>query len=268
MNTAGDKRPSRLIADAVARILHNSSLAVLATLVAAPENVGAKILIEESGMRVGSLSDVELDEAVAQHAAAFLDSRVEAATFAAKDFARELDTWTEARVLFERIEPEPRVVVCGAGHVGASLARLARLVNYRVTLVDDRAEFVARKLFPDQGVELVAATDWREATRRAVGKGRGVYVAVVTRGHSEDEECLRSIIEAAPEYVGLIGSKRRTNIVLERLRAEGFDAERLKEVRAPIGLDIGAVSPEEVALAILAEMIAVRRGGSGAPLSA
>jgi xanthine dehydrogenase accessory factor len=103
--------------------------------------------------------------------------------------------------------------------------------------------------------------------RDAVGNGRGVAVAIVTRGHKQDEECLRATLSAKPDYIGMIGSKRRTNIVLEKLREEGADETELKKVRAPIGLDIGAVSPEEVALAILAEIVAERRGGTGAPLS-
>lgn len=271
MNKAGTHiSPSRSITEAVAHTLRDSSIAVLATLVSAPERVGAKTLIEESGARTGSLGDNELNEIVAQHAPVFLASRASAAIFDAKDldFARVSEKWANARVLFERIEPEPRVVVCGAGHVGAQLARLARLINYRATLIDDRADFVRRERFPDENIELVVAENWRAATRRVIGTGRGVYVAVVTRGHNEDEECLRAVVEAQPDYVGLIGSKRRTNIVLQRLRAEGVDENRLKEIRAPIGLDIAAVSPEEVALAILAEMIAVRRGGKGLPLSA
>jgi xanthine dehydrogenase accessory factor len=176
--------------------------------------------------------------------------------------------WHGARVLFERVEREPRVVVCGAGHVGASLARLAEAVGYRVTLIDDRADFVTRARFPETEIELVAASDgWRRAVQTSVGKGRGVYVAVVTRGHNEDEECMRAVVAARPDYVGMIGSRRRTNIVLERLRESGVADEILREVRAPIGLDIGAVSPEEVALAVLAEIVATRRGGSGKPLS-
>ena len=103
--------------------------------------------------------------------------------------------------------------------------------------------------------------------RDAIGNGRGVSVAIVTRGHKQDEECLRAAIESKPDYVGMIGSKRRTNIVLDKLREEGADENELKKVRAPIGLDIGAVSPEEVALSILAEIVAARRGGKGAPLS-
>jgi xanthine dehydrogenase accessory factor len=172
-------------------------------------------------------------------------------------------------VLFERVEPEPHVVVCGAGHVGASLARLARALSYRVTVIDDRADFATRERFPDEAITLVAATEgWASAVRAAVGTGRGVAVAVVTRGHNEDEECLRAVIAARPDYVGMIGSKRRTNIVLERLRESGVSDNDLREVRAPIGLDIGAVSPEEVALSVLAEIVAERRGGTCAPLSA
>jgi len=116
-------------------------------------------------------------------------------------------------------------------------------------------------------IELVAASDWQQSVREAIGNGHGVSVAIVTRGHKQDEECLRAAIEAKPAYVGMIGSKRRTNIVLAKLREEGADENELKKVRAPIGLDIGAVSPEEVALSILAEIVAERRGGAGAPLS-
>lgn len=261
---------SKTLTEAIRRVLHGSSLAALATLVEAqqPEGVGAKMLVHEQGIRVGSLGDAALDEAVARHAAVFLSSRAEAATHAVREFAAEAQEWQAARVMFERIEPEPRLIVCGAGHVGASLSRLARLLGYRTTLIDDRADFVTRERFPDEGIELVTAKSWTDAVRDAIGAGRNVSVAVVTRGHNEDEECLRAVVSARPDYVGLIGSKRRTNIVLERLRAEGASEDLLREVRAPIGLDIGAVSPEEVALAILAEIIAERRGGMCAPLSA
>ncbi|HEX8708860.1 MAG TPA: XdhC/CoxI family protein [Pyrinomonadaceae bacterium] len=259
---------SALIAAAVARVLQENSIAVLATLVEAESRVGAKLLVEESGAATGGLGDPALDEAVALYAAAFLRSRAEASTLRADEFARGAQHTRDARVLFERIEPEPHLVICGAGHVGAALAHLARLVGYRTTLVDDRADFVTRERFPDEGIELIVAGNWTDAVREAVGGGRGVAVAVVTRGHNEDEECLRAVVAARPDYAGLIGSKRRTNIVLERLREAGADAAYLSEVRAPIGLNIGAVSPQEVALAIIAEIIAERRGGTGAPLSA
>jgi xanthine dehydrogenase accessory factor len=268
MNDAGKQPSPRLIASAVARVLERNALAALTTLIEAPSNVGAKLLVEESGARTGSLGDPALDEAVSQHVKNFLDSRSEARTFTLKEISNEPQTLVDARILFERIEPEPRLIVCGAGHVGASLARLARFIGYRTTLIDDRADFVTRERFPDEGIELIAAGNWADALREVIGAGRGVAVAVVTRGHNEDEECMRAVMAARPDYVGLIGSKRRTNIVLERLRESGIDEKRLREVRAPIGLDIGAVSPEEVALSILAEVVAERRKGTGAPLSA
>jgi xanthine dehydrogenase accessory factor len=259
------------LADAIARVLEDGAVATLATLVevAPPRRAGAKLLIDSSGAAAsGGMDDAALAGAIARRAAAFINSRAEAQTFKVEEFAPELSKWHGARVLFERVEGEPRVVVCGAGHVGASLARLAAAVGYRVTLIDDRADFVTRARFPETGIELVAAMEgWEHAVQTSVGKGRGVYVAVLTRGHNEDEECMRAVVAARPDYVGMIGSRRRTNIVLARLREAGIVEEILREVRAPIGLDIGAVSPEEVALAVLAEIVAARRGGSGNPLS-
>jgi xanthine dehydrogenase accessory factor len=258
-----------LIPQAITRVLQESSIAALATLVEAPRGLGLKLLIEETGARAGSLGDSEIDVAVAKHAQQFLASRAEAKTFRLEEFAEVSAEWRAARVLFERIEPEPHLVICGAGHVGAALARLASAVGYRATLIDDRADFLTRQRFPDEEIKLVhASAGWAEAVCECVGRGRGVSIAVVTRGHNEDEECMRAAISARPDYLGLIGSKRRTGIVLERLRETGAEESLLAKVRAPIGLDIGAVSPQEVALAIMAEIVAERRGGTGAPLSA
>ena len=263
-----NKEPSSgAIAVALARVLDSNAIAALATLIESPAHVGAKLLIEESGARTGTLGDPALDHAVAGHATAFLESRKEARTFGIEELAGGPQAAVEGRILFERIEQEPRLVICGAGHVGASLARLASFLGYRTVLIDDRSDFVKRERFPEQGIDLVAASSWTEALRANIGGGRGVYVAVVTRGHNEDEECMRAAISSQAEYVGLIGSKRRTNIVLDRLRKAGVDESRLREIRAPIGLDIGAVSPQEVALAILGEIVAKRRGGTGEPLS-
>lgn len=266
MSEASEQKPDALT-EAIRRVLKENLLATLITLIDTSKGIGAKLLVEENGARVGTLGDAALDESVSRVAHAFLTSRAEAGTYAVREFAPDMADWIDARILCERIEPEPRLIVCGAGHVGASLARIARLIGYNVTLIDDRADFVTRERFPDEGIELVVTQSWIDALVRAIGAGRNVSVAVVTRGHNEDEECMRAVVEARPDYMGLIGSRRRTNIVLDRLRANGADEDVLKEVRAPIGLDIGAVSPEEVAVAILAEIVAQRHGAKGAPLS-
>lgn len=269
MRERSEEQALSSIPQAITRVLQEGSLAVLVTLIEAERGVGAKLLVEETGALTGGLGDASLDDAAAVQARLFLASRAEAKSFRVEEFARDLWEWRTSRLLFERIEPEPRLVICGAGHVGAALARLAQSIGYRTTLIDDRAEFLSRERFPEKEIELVFASDgWEAAVREHVGRGRGVSVAIVTRGHNEDEECMRAAVLAHPDYLGLIGSKRRTGIVLERLRETGSDEAVLREVRAPIGLDIGAVTPAEVALAILAEIVAERRGGTGAPLSA
>jgi len=267
---------ARLISKAIDGVLDQGVAAVLITVINLTEGesrglrVGSKLLTPESGEKVGTLGAAEFDEAVSRQAHTFLSSRDEARVFTVEEFAAGLTEFQGVQLLFERIEAEPRLVIAGAGHVGASLARLASLVGYRVTLVDDRAEFIGRDLFAspsEQSIDLVVAEDWADSICTAIAGGRRVSVAIVTRGHKQDEDCLRAAVASNPSYIGMIGSKRRTNIVLDKLREEGTNEEQLKRVRAPIGLDIGAVSPEEVALAILAEIVAERRGGSGAQLS-
>jgi xanthine dehydrogenase accessory factor len=243
----------------IEQVLERGEIAVLVTRVTGPQNVGSKLLVQENGETSGSLGDAELDSLALAQAASFLDSREETRLFSFSSF--------ETSLLFERLQPAPRLVICGAGHVGASLAKLAAFAGYETTLLDDRAEFLKRDRFPEKQIELLVADDWSSAVRDAVGNGRGVSVAVVTRGHNEDEQCMQAVVRANPDYAGLIGSKRRTSIVIERLREAGVPEEQLKKIHAPIGLDIGAVTPEEVALAILAEIVASRRGAPGGSLS-
>lgn len=251
-------------------MIEEGSTGALATLVAGASGVGAKLLVSASGdaAGAGSLGDKALDQCVVEQALKFIESNETTRVFQVKEFSASPAEWGDAQILFERLQPPARLVICGAGHVGAALARLAGVAGYQATLIDDRAEFVKRDDFPDDKIELVAAQNWFAAVQAAAGKGHGVSVAVVTRGHSEDEQCLRAVVETEADYIGLIGSKRRTNIVLQRLREYGADERKLAQVRAPVGLDIGAVTPEEVALAILAEIVAVRRGGEGGSLSA
>jgi xanthine dehydrogenase accessory factor len=242
--------------------------AVLVTIIDGADDVGRKLLVDDSGAVTGSFSNGDLASATERFASKFLNSRDETKSFHVAEFAPELSEFAETRMLFERIRVDPRIVICGAGHVGAALARLAALMKYQVTLIDDRAEFLKGDSFPEEEIQVVVAESWAEAVINAVGDGAGVSIAIVTRGHNEDEECLRAVMSCRPDYVGLIGSKRRTNIVLQRLRDSGVDAGKMERVRAPIGLDIGAVTPEEVALSIMAEIIAERRGGKGGSMSA
>ena len=262
--TEADQRTSSIL-KMIEDLLERGEVALVVTKVSGPDNIGAKLLLH-TGDASGTLGDDELDALVTQQASNFLAGREETRMFRVAEFQPDFPAAQETLLLFERLQPAPRLVICGAGHVGASLAHLGAFAGYHTTLIDDRTDFLGRERFPEKEIELMVAREWDSAVSAAIGNGRGVAVAVVTRGHNEDEECMRAVVQAHPDYVGLIGSKRRTSIVIDRLRESGVSDELLQDIHAPIGLDIGAVSPEEVALAIMAEIVAHRRGGSGVPL--
>ena len=268
MAVAESEQPSSVtVTKKIAELLDRGDVGVVITVARGPD-AGAKLLVDEVGQTAGTLGDAELDSLVRTQALTFLQARDDTRLLSLKDFATDFPSAGEIFLLFERLASAPRLVVCGAGHVGASLAKLGAFLGYETTLIDDRAEFLQRERFAGEPIELFVAADWASAVRDVIGSGRGVSVAVVTRGHSEDEQCMRAVVQTKPDYVGLIGSKRRTSIVIERLREAGVAEEELRKIRAPIGLDIGAVSPEEVALAIIAEIVAERRGAAGGSLSA
>jgi len=249
----------------IEQLLERGESAVVVTKVSGQGSIGAKLLVREGGHAFGTLGDPELDLLVTNHGSSFLASRDETRMISASEF--DPNFARETNLLFERLQPAPRLVICGAGHVGASLARLAAFTGYHTTLLDDRADFLKRERFPEPEIDLRLANDWSATLLEVIGNGHGVSVAVVTRGHNEDEQCMQVVVRANPDYVGLIGSKRRTSIVIDRLRESGIPEEQLKNIHAPIGLDIGAVTPEEVALAVMSEIVAARRGGTGIPLS-
>lgn len=168
-------------------------------------------------------------------------------------------------VLLELIHGGPDLIICGAGHIGQALAPLALFLDMRVTVVDDREDYVDRRLFADPGVRLIV--DPFEAGLQKVPIRPSSSIVIVTRAHKNDERCLRVVLDSPARFIGMIGSRRRVLLVLRNLEEDGYSPDRLARVRAPVGLDIGAQSPAEVALSILAEMISVKHGGTGAPKS-
>ncbi len=156
---------------------------------------------------------------------------------------------------FDPLLPHPRAYLFGAGHIALPVAHLADLVGFRVVVIDDRAEFANRERFP-RAAEVVVATV-EEAFR--LGIGEDGYIVTITRGHALDEEVVAHALRTPARYLGMIGSKRKVAAVLERLRKRGFSESDLARIHAPIGLDIEAETVEEIAVSIVAEMIAVRR---------
>jgi len=153
----------------------------------------------------------------------------------------------------EIIKPKLELLIFGAGHVGQAVALIGALIGYNVTVVDDREEFASRKRLPDSRIRLLVSDYASAAGKLTISSG--TVVVIVTRGHQYDELCLKSVVRSSAAYIGMIGSGRRVLSVFKKLAAEGFSERDLQRVHAPIGLRIGARSPQEIAVSILAEVI-------------
>lgn len=161
------------------------------------------------------------------------------------------------RVFAERFGAAPQIVVCGGGHVGAAVARLAAVIGLPVCGLEDRPEFAAE--LRQAGAGTVICAPFEEGLRRIPG-GQETYFVVVTRAHSWDVVCLQAILRKPAAYVGMMGSRGRSALVREQLAEMGLPQERVDAIRAPIGLAIGAKTSEEIALSILAEIVSVKSG--------
>lgn len=159
-------------------------------------------------------------------------------------------------ILYQLVEPRERLLILGGGHVGLALAREAERLSFGVSVADPRPEFSDASRFP-AGVEC-RTQDFVEAIA-SFPFGSSAYVVIVSPGHLGDLECARAVLAREYRYAGFIGSRRKTRMLIEELVAEGFERAKVEALRAPIGLDIGAETPEEIAVAIAAELIAVRR---------
>ncbi len=167
------------------------------------------------------------------------------------------------QVMLEVHERPARLLVIGGGHIGKALAVIGSLCGFSVEVVDDRREYANEERFPE--ADRVTQGRFGEVLQ-GYPIDMNTYIVCVTRGHRHDETSLRLVVDSPAAYVGMIGSKRRVGAVLKHLEEDGADPEHVSRVRTPIGLDIGAETPEEIAVAIMAEVIQARRGGSGRPM--
>lgn len=173
--------------------------------------------------------------------------------------ARELPrgaSAAEGRVIRELIEPDPTVIVFGGGHLGKAVSQCAAIAGFRVTVIDDRKAYANKQRFPE--ASRVLCESFEESFKR-ITISRGAYVVIVTRGHRSDELVLENVLRSAPAYIGMIGSKRKVRFTYDRLEQKGISRELLGRVHAPIGLPIGAKTPGEIAVSIVAELVAKRR---------
>jgi len=233
-----------------------------------PQRAGAKMLVFPDGRTIGTIGGgcYENDafwkarEALATGKPALLHYELN------DDFAQEngLVCGGQMDVHIDPLEPTPRLFIVGAGHVGWHLGRLAADAGFRVHVVDDREKFANAERFP--GAEEVVAEpipDWLHRSELPAS----AFVVVVTRGHTHDLDAMRALAARDLRYLGLIGSRAKVSKIFARLLEEGMPPECLARIHAPIGLDIGAVTPAEIAISIMAELVAIRRGVDTAALA-
>jgi len=226
------------------------SLATVVNVREGEDNLGAKLLLRLDGSITGSLGSPELDR-----------QAVEVAQRVAEIGNTEsFSTGTGFEVFVEGFTTPPTLVMVGGGHVGKATADLAHSMGYRVYVVDDRPEFANEERFPD--IEQTVVTPY-ETWANQLEINVNSFVVVATRGHRFDDMALESALTSKARYIGLLGSRRKNMMIYRRLLAEGTPVDRLRQVHAPIGLDIGALTPEELAVSIMSEIIMVRRGGKG-----
>jgi len=249
------------VADALERGEPAALVTIVSTTGSTPQRVGAKMLVFGDGRMVGTIGGgCYENDAFGKAREAILSRRPQLVHYELDDdFAQEtgLICGGQMSVYIEPIEPSPELYVIGAGHVGFHLANLAHEVGFRVHVVDDREKFANRERFPNATEVLTEnIPEWLDRTRLAPH----AYVVVVTRGHTNDLDAMRALAPRELRYLGLIGSRAKVARIYEQLQTEAMPASLLEQVHAPIGLDIGAVTPQEIAVSILAELIAVKHG--------
>ena len=229
----------------------------LATLIkpanGASASTGAKLFIREYGDTEGTLGSPEVDQDAAKKARELM-------VHGKNDYAVSGDG---AEFFIEAYTTPPQIVLCGGGHVSKSIAPLAKKLDFRVFVTDDREEFSNKDRFPEADI-LVAKKP--EDALPELPINPNTFIIIATRGHRYDNVALESAVKTSARYVGLLGSRRKTILIYEDLIHSGVPMERISEIRSPVGLDIHARTPDEIAVSIMAEILMFRLGGTGLPM--
>ena len=239
---------------------------ILETEGSTPQKAGAKMVVGRDGRLRGTVGGGCVESEILGRARSVLERRqceIGIYDFNADEEENGLICGGSMKVFIEPILPLPRVYVVGAGHVAQPVSQVAKIAGFEVVVMDDRVKYANTERFPE--ADIVRAGPIPELAEE-FQYGDSAFVVIVTRGHTEDEEALRTFIEKDTAYLGLIGSVTKIDKIFKRLEKDGIDRKRLDRVHSPIGLDLGGSSPGEIALSIVSELVAVRYKRTGKPM--
>ena len=225
-----------------------------------PRKVGAKMVVLKDGKAVGTLGGGDLEKRVIEEAInAIKQGQPRVASFTLDIEKGKLDMMCGGKldIYIEPILPDEKLVIFGAGHITRSLAPLMRGAGFQVSVVEDSPDLLQKDKFPE--TEDLILTDM-EQFARDLPSDPGTYIVLLSRGFSKDKAILTQLIQKDFKYIGMIGSLRKINTIKKDLQKEGIPEEAFSKLKAPIGLDIGAETPEEIAISIAAEIVAVKKG--------
>jgi xanthine dehydrogenase accessory factor len=252
------KNPYKLIAQAVAQGRSVALATVVRAEGATPREIGAKMIVYDDGQIDGTVGGGKMEALVIQEAvAAIRQGASRLVHYELRDAAMGDPgiCGGVADVFVDVVTPRPVLLVVGAGHIALPVAEIGSLCGFRVLVVDDRADMASAERFPHADERF--AGDIVE-TLGNVSMTPNTYIVIITRGHAYDEQALRAVIDSPAGYIGMIGSRRKVRTIFDHLRADGIDEALLRRIHAPIGLDIGAQTPAEIAISILAEIVMLR----------
>lgn len=255
------------IYEELVRLRRSGQKCALATIVevrgSIPSYESAKLLVREDGSMAGTIGggcvEAEVWNAAREVIATEKPKRMNFSLGQDAAYDNGLICGGQLEVFVEPVLPVPAVFIFGAGHISKSLSQVATLAGFSAVVIDDRESFANRERFPDAAE--VHAGEYEEIFPK-LAINENSYLIVVTRGHRDDMRVLRLAAGTSARYVAMIGSKRKVISVVRELEKEGVPREMLQRIHAPMGLDIGAISPEEIAISVAAEMIAVRRNAA------
>ncbi|MBS1271239.1 MAG: putative xanthine dehydrogenase subunit A [Candidatus Marinimicrobia bacterium] len=226
------------------------------TASSAARHAGSKMLVLGDGNIVGTIGGGKLErDAIAEASRVSSEQGMVEKSFVLNE-ENDMLCGGKAELLFEPVGLKEHLVIFGAGHIGQALAPLAKQAGFRVTIADDRPEYANAGRFPD--VDEIVSEEY-PAIFEGISLFERSYVVIVTNKHVYDEEVLRFALDQPYKYIGMIGSRNKSRKALDHLRKDGFSEELLSTVHTPVGLDIGAETPFEIAVSVLSELIAVKR---------